>query len=193
VEVNVKFIPKSAIWACCLAVLCGLSVTAQAEIEKTAQPCDTGICVYWWPKLPQIHGWHQDKDQSFYSGIYAMAPDGHSFRNAEAVIYAIATHKRQAPETQSLTRFIAADKNRFTASDPDITITEVSRLSTGDGQRLRSFTFLPKSKGSWEVVSYGEEGDYYLTFVLSSRTRAGFDKAQPAFRQLIAAYKTNRQ
>ena len=165
------------------------SLAARAEIEKTVAPCDSGTCLYWWPKLPQIKGWHQDKGQSFNSGISAWAPDGHSFVNAEAVIYAIATYKPTVPETKSLVSFISADTSRFIVSDPSITITEERELVTGDGQKLRSFTFLPESKGSWEVVSYGEEGNYYLTFVLSARSKEGFDKAQAAYRQLISGYR----
>jgi hypothetical protein len=172
---------------CCIIAL--FSMTARAEIEKTIVPCDTGKCLYWWPKLPQIKGWHQDKGQSFNSGISAWAPNGHSFVNADAVIYAIATYKPTVPETKTLVNFIAADTSRFIVSDPTITITEERQLVTGDGQKLRSFTFLPESKGSWEVVSYGEEGNYYLTFVLSSRSKEGFDKAQGAYRQLIAGYR----
>ncbi len=178
---------KVIVRMCCIIAL--FSMTARAEIEQTVAPCDRGTCVYRWPKLPQIKGWHQDKTQSFSSGISAWAPNGHSFVNADAVIYAIATYKPTVPETNSLVNFIAADTSRFIVSDPSISITEVKELVTGDGQKLRSFTFQPESKGSWEVVSYGEEGNYYLTFVLSSRSKDGFEKAQIAYRQLIAGYR----
>jgi len=177
---------------CCITALLGVtlfSLATRAEIEKTVAPCDSGTCLYWWPKLPQIKGWHQDKDQSFNSGISAWAPNGHSFVNADAVIYAIATYKPTVPETKTLVNFISADTSRFIVSDPTISITEEKQLVTADGQKLRSFTFLPESKGSWEVVSYGEEGNYYLTFVLSARSKEGFEKAQAAYRQLISGYR----
>jgi len=169
------------------------SMTAQAEIEQTVTRCDTGTCVYRWPKLPQIKGWHQDKSQSFNSGISAWAPNGHSFVTADVVIYAIATYKPTVPESKSLVNFIAVDTSRFIVSDPTLSITEVSQLVTGDGQKLRSFTFLPESKGSWEVVSYGEEGNYYLTFVLSARSKESFEKAQAAYHQLIAGYRSHQR
>lgn len=182
---------KAIVRMCCIIGLFSVlfSIAARAEIEQTVTHCDTGTCVYWWPKLPQIKGWHQDKSQSFSSGISAWAPNGRSFVNADAVIYAIATYKPTVPETKSLVNFIAADTSRFIISDPSITITEERALVTADGQKLRSFTFLPESKGSWEVVSYGEEGNYYLTFVVSARTKEAFDKAQAAYRQLIAGYR----
>ncbi|MGC1830211.1 MAG: hypothetical protein WA663_07345 [Candidatus Acidiferrales bacterium] len=174
---------------CCFIALLG--ITARAGVEKVAVPCSNGICLYWWPKLPQLKGWHQDKDQSFNYGVNAMAPDGSSFVNSESVIYARAEYKPRVPETKSLGKLIADDRKDFLASDPDITISEVSAFVTGDGVKMRSFTFFPKSKGNWELVSYGEEGDYYLIFTLSSRSKEGFDKAQNAYRELIAHYKVN--
>lgn len=176
---------------CCLTLF--LSMTARAEIEKYALQCETGFCLYWWPKLPEIKGWHQDKDESYHYSMNALAPDGSSFVNAEAVMYANAVYKPRVPETKSLDTFIADDKKHFLASDPHIAIAEVSELITGDGNKFRSFTFFPKSKGNWEEVTYGEEGEYYLTFVLSSRSKDRFDKTQSSYRQLIGQYKINLQ
>ena len=180
---------KVIAWICCFTLL--LSMTARGEIEKIAAPCDTGICFYWWPKFAHLKGWHQDKDQSYYYRINALAPDGSSFANAEAVMYAEATYKPRVPETKSLDMFIADDRKHFLVSDPLIAITEVTGLMTGDGKKLRSFTFIPQSKGNWEAVSYGEEGEYYLTFVVSSRSKGSFDKTQDAYHQLVANYKVN--
>lgn len=178
---------KMIIRLCCLLLL--LTVAAQAEIEKIAQVCDSGICFYWWPKLPRIKGWHQDTDRSYLYSINALAPDGFSFANAETVMYAAAIYKPRVPETNSLAMFIEDDKRHALNSVADIAITETDPLVTGDGESMRSFTFFPKSKGDWERVSYGEEGDYYLVFTLSSHSRAGFDKTQSTYRELIANYR----
>ena len=173
----------------CLFLL--LSPASQAEIEKNAMVCDTGICLYWWPKLPQLKGWHQDKEMSFEYSANALAPDGFSFSNAEAVLYATASYKPRNPEVKTLEMFIANDQKTFKASASDISIKEVKEMTTGDGKKYRSFTFFPTSKGNWEQVAYGEEGDFYLVFTLSSRSKEGFDKTQYAYRELIAHYKTN--
>ena len=179
---------KTIIRVSCLVLL--LTFAVQAEIEKLAQVCDSGICFFWWPKLPQIKGWHQDKDESYQYSVNALAPDGFTFVNAKAVIYAGATYKPRVPETKSLSMFIEDDTRHFVASRPGIAITEVDAVTTGDGQKMRSFTFIPKSKGDWEHVSYGEEGDYYLVFTLSARSREAFESAQGAYRDLIARYKS---
>lgn len=168
-----------------------ISLTAQAEIEKTAVPCETGLCLYWWPKLPPLKGWHQDKDQSYHYGVNALAPDGSSFAKAETVIYAKASYKPRIPETKTLEMFIADDRKEFADSVPGITIKEVDALISGDGEKLRSFTFFPKQKGNWEQVAYGEEGEFYLVFTLSSHSKEAFDRTQSAYRELIAHYKVN--
>lgn len=172
---------------CCVVSL--LSIAAQAEVEKIATPCDSGICLYWWPKLPPVRGWHQDKDQSFRYRINALAPDGSSFSRAEAVMYAEAIYKPRLAETKSLDALIASDKQKFLESDPSLTITEAGKMKTGDGIAMRSFTFFPKSQGNWEQVTYGEETEYYLIFTLSSRSKKAFDRTTTTYRELIARYK----
>lgn len=174
-----------------LLLLTALSTTAFSEIEKVAILCKTGICLYWWPKLPAISGWHHDQDASLYYGVNALAPDHFTFYNAEAVIYAKADYKPRIPETKNVDQLIASDEKQFTADNPNLTISEVSPLSTADKKKLRSVTFFPQGKGNWERVSYGEEGDYFLVFTLSSTSRAGYDKALSAYEQLVGEYKEN--
>lgn len=173
-----------------LLVIMVLSIPASAEIEKTAVPTDKGIQLYWWPKLKAVAGWHQDRKLSNSYGINAQAPDGYTFANAAAVIYAKADYKPRMPGTKSLEMLITGDKQNFRAKDPTVVISEVDPLKTGDGKSLRSFTFFPKEKkGDWEQVSYGEEGDFYLVFVVSSKTKEAFAKAVDAYKTFISQYK----
>jgi hypothetical protein len=173
------------------AIMCALilSTNAVPEIEKLAVTSDGQMCFYSWPKLPDINGWHHDRDSSLVYGANAMAPDGLTFSDAETVMYARAEYKPGMPETKSVEMVIANDRKRFLETNPGIAISEVSPLTTADGQKLRSFAFFPKEKGNWERVSYGEEGDFFVIFVLSSRTKAGYDKELHAYEQLIGRYK----
>ena len=169
-----------------------LAVGTAAEIEKRAQMCQTGICLYWWPKLPPVKGWHHDEGSSLSYGVNALAPDGSSFSDAAAVMYASALYKPRMPETDSLDKLIADDKDRFRSDFPGVAIAEMEALTTGDGRKMPALTFFPstaKSKAQWEEVCYGEEGDFYLIFTLSARSRQGFDKAVDTYRDLIAHYK----
>jgi hypothetical protein len=94
-------------------VLLLLSASASAEMEKTALSCETGMCLRWWPKLPHIEGWHQDREQSYNYRANALAPDGFTFADAETVMYATALFKPRIPETRSLEMLIANDKSSF--------------------------------------------------------------------------------
>jgi hypothetical protein len=166
-----------------------LSVNAIAEVEKLAIPCKEQICFYWWPKVPPTSGWHHDREYSLRYGVNAIAPDGFTFNNAVTVMYAKAEYKPRMPEATSIEMVIANDKKTFLESYPGIVISEDSPLTTADGQKLRSFTFFPKEKGNWERVSYGEEGEFFLIFTLSSRTRADYDKALGVYEDIIRHYK----
>ena len=175
-------------YALVFALLTASSAT-YAEVEKIAIPSEKGFSFYWWPKLAPIDGWHQDREHSFLYSANAMAPDGSTFKNAESVIYAKATFKPRAPEIKSLEALIDHDKRDFEASVPGVSIKEVRSIATADGQRLRSFTFFPKIDGNWEQVSYGEEGEYYLIFTVSSRSRVAFDAAAGSYEKIISGYK----
>lgn len=172
----------SAVMACCL-------VTAHAEMQKIATVCPSGVCFHWWPILPSVEGWRHDRDASLSNGFNAQVPVTSNFADAEALIYAIAPYKPRMPNIKSLAEFIEGDKAAFVAETPDIGITEVEPLFTKDGQRLRSFLFQPKTKGQWERVSYGEEGDFYLVFVVSARTKEGLDRVLADYRQFINRYE----
>ncbi len=163
---------------------------ARPEVDKLAQPCDEKICFHWWPRLPEIKGWHHDHDQSLHYGANALAPDGSNFADAEAVIYALALYKPRMPETKSLQTLIDDDKAEFRARDSTIKIEEAKSITTADGQKLRSFEFVPAQTGNWERVAYGEEGDFYLVFTVSARSRDAYKKAGGAYEELLSHYRT---
>jgi hypothetical protein len=160
-----------------------------AAIEKIAIPGKTGISFYWWPKLASVDGWHQDQEHSFYYSANAFAPDGFTFKNAESVMYAKAIYKLRVPNLKSLDALIENDRRDFEKNVPGISVREVAALSTADGQKFRSFTFFPTSTGNWERVSYGEEGEFYLVFTVSSRSQSAFNVAVSAYEKFIASYK----
>lgn len=169
-----------------------LAVTAAssvAEIEKFAIPGEKGMSFYWWPKLPSVTGWQQDREYSFLYSLNALAPEGTSFANAETVMYARAVFKPRVPEIQSLGVLIENDKKDFVANVPGVTIREASEIHTADGRKLISLTYSPKDKGNWERVSYLEEGEFYLIFTVSSRTQAGFNATSKAYEDLVSRYK----
>ena len=170
-------------------LLACLSFSAVAEIYKVAIPddrCGT-MCFYWWPVLPTVDGWQQDMPNSYHYSANAQAPTGESFSNAESVIYAKALFKPRIPETKSLSQLIANDKKDF-KQNSNIIITQLEPLKTGDGKKLESYQFFPSGKGNYERVSYGEEGEFYLVFTLSSRSKKGYESSMKAYLQFIERY-----
>jgi len=121
--------------------------------------------------------------------VNALAPDGHTFADAEYVIYARAVYKPRVPEVKSLAIFIQNDQKDFVSRDPTIVVTKTDHVTTGDGQVLESYTFVPKAKGNWERVSYGEEGDFYIVFAVSSRTESGYTAILPTYKKIVNGYK----
>lgn len=162
---------------------------ACAEIEKIVVFCEEEMCFYWWPKLPHVEGWHQDRKNCFLFKANTLAPDGSTFANAETVMYAKAIYKPRRHEIKSIEMLIEDDKKGFVDDYPGILIEEISPLISADGKKLRTFTFFPTDKGNWESVSYGEEGDYFIIFTFSSRSLSGYNKAITVFEKLIADYK----
>jgi len=140
-------------------------------------------------KVVPPKGWHQDQDASYDICGNTLVPDGFTFENAESIMYVRALYKPRMPETKSLNKLIADDKKEFLQEKPDIVIADVGVINAADGKKFRSFTFFPKNKGDWEQVAYGEEGDFYLIFTLSSKKKKGFDKTQGIFTNLILGYK----
>lgn len=161
---------RRSLWQCvAFASLATFFVAiAHAEIEKMAIPGPSGLSFSWWPKVVVPAGWQHERDQSLRNGINALSPKGASFSDAETVMYAKAVYKPREPNVKSLADFIEKDKKEFLAHEPSLDVRETEALKAKDGRVFRAFSYLPKAKGNWERVAYGEETEFYLVFVLSS-------------------------
>jgi len=164
------------------------SSPAYAEIEKNAMAGAQGIELLWWPRLPAVDGWEQDRPASLQYGANMLVPQGKNFAEAVAVLYAKAMYKPRVPQIGSLEALIERDRREFGGAPGGIRVHESARLFTADGQPLTCLIFEPTSGGNWERVCYLEEGDYYLLFTLSSRSRAGFEATMKTFVALVNRY-----
>ncbi len=177
-----------------LSVLIVLALNANASIQKQAIMCESKMCFYYWPELPNIKGWSQDKQNSLYYHANTQAPDGYNFGNAESVIYAKAIYKPEQPESKTLEEFIANDHKSFFVQDPSLIIKELKSVKNSNGVKLFTYSFAPKNQGNWEIVTYGEEIDkdgnqYYLNFVLSSRSESALKKSFEDYKKFVSTYK----
>lgn len=163
---------------------------ARAEIEKIAVPSESGINLMWWPKVAAPKGWHFDQGSSYHFSFNAIAPDGSTFSKAETVMYARADYKPRIPETKSLESYVSDDMANFKRSDSGMTVSREQPIIAQGGITFQVVSYSPGkgSSGNWERVAYGEDGDYYLTFVISCRTNAGLSREIPAFNAFVAGY-----
>jgi len=171
-----------------------LSVPVLAGVEKLASVSDQGICPYWRPIVPALAGWVHDKEAEDGctrggNGISALVPQGQTFDSAPAVIYARAMYKPTVPQAKSLEQFIRNDMAEFKQNFPDLVVDKLPAIKDGDGKSLSYHAFRSASAGYWEFVAYGEEGDYYLIFTLSGKTKAARDAARRDFERLVSRYK----
>jgi hypothetical protein len=173
------------------ALLVFFACPAGAEMEKIAMPTESGIKFMWWPKVDAPKGWHFDQGSSYHFSFNAIAPDGSTFSKAETVMYARADYKPRISETKSLETYISNDMAAFKRSSPTLTASREAPIP-GQGElsfRVVSYSPGEGSPGNWERVAYGEDGDYYLAFVISSRTSTGLSGALPAFDAFVAGYR----
>lgn len=168
-----------------------------AEIHKEVQICDenANTCSFWWPKLPKIKGWYQDLGHSYHYRMNTQAPENYTFANATAVIYARANEQGALLQIKTLEEFVTLSQSQFiNGSSSKIKITKTQEQISKGNHKFISYSFFPSGKGSWEQVAYSQDYDkegnkYYLTFVLSSKTKAGYDKNINSFNEFITQYK----
>ena len=162
---------------------------AYAGIEKIALPTDQGFRMIWWPKVDPGGPWNFDEMASRQNALKMFVPSGSTFANAETVMYAKANFKPRTPDTKALKSLIDNDVANIKTEAPGIKIEVMPPVTDGDGKSVQVVSFIPTGgQGNWEWVAYGEDGEYFLVFTVSSRTKLGLEKSLPAFKAMIASY-----
>ncbi len=166
---------------------------AQAETEGFPRSCETRICSWRRPVVEPPPGWFRDEGASRHYKLNAFAPNGSSFADAPAVMYALAVEKSSLPE-KSLAAFLGRG-HPSASGNGGTEVTPKPPLKTGDGQAFAAFRYAPRpgSKEQHETVAYGEEGDYFLVFVVSARTAKDHDAAYPSLVELLRGYTEVRK
>jgi hypothetical protein len=167
-----------------------LAPAAFAGIEKFATPSESGVTLQWWPKVIPPKGWHHDEGSSRHFAFNAIAPDGATFSKAETVLYAKANYKPRSPEITTLKAFIASDISSLRSEEPGLMVTPEPAMPGKGGLVFQVVRFEPGKRGTaaWERVAYAEDGDYFLTFTVSSHSRLGLDSTARAFKALLHSY-----
>ena len=80
------------------------------------------------------------------------------------------------------------DRRELASESPDTSITILEPVKTSDGKVLTVLQYVIPIRKQWEIVAYGEEGEFYLLFPLSSRDEAAYRAALPAYYDMLHAY-----
>ncbi|MDD3371065.1 MAG: hypothetical protein PHE27_04470 [Alphaproteobacteria bacterium] len=177
-----RFFPKLGAALVVFSLALGAGGIASAEIVEKDIPCGAGTCHRFWPRMPDVKGWHREDAAAL--NIDALVPDGSKLEDASSLIYGRAVFKTSLP-AKSFEEFVSNDQESF-----DAKISELPSLKTADGQTIRLFSFVPLvDGGKWELVGYGQEGAFYLIFVLVGQTQTDLDKSRAAFVSLVESYK----
>lgn len=172
-----------------VAILLSLvPVPTFAEIFKLAVPQDPGFRLYWWPVVKIPAGWEHNENVSREAGVNMLVPVGEKFADAPSVIYARADYKPRLPEVRSIAEYVERDRQDLASESPDTLITALEAVQTADGKSLAMREFVIPARKQWEVVAYGEEGEFYLLFTLSATSEAALKAALPVYYEMLHAY-----
>jgi hypothetical protein len=164
-----------------------------AEIEKIADPREREMVFMWWPKVEPPAEWVHERDASYENHINMFVPRGVDFADAPAVMYARAVYYEGGDTVKALEQAIRDDHAGFLQRFPDSKVEEVEPVKTGDGTKLRTFSFTPQPNGHWELVAYGREPRYVLFFCISANTKEALEQHRAAFLTLVASYTSRDQ
>jgi hypothetical protein len=180
----------------CCGLLLALATPSLAKIVKTARAdCEkNAICLYWWPELPHLPGWHAEAEANFAmgkNGINMLIPDGAQLGSTKTVLYGNAAFKNTLePRAKTLDEFIAGDAEQSREdSHGEVVIADAPSLQAANGITWRTVTYSQPKVGVWEHVAFGEEGNYYIVLTLRSRDEKDYKAAQSAFETLVKTYK----
>lgn len=158
-----------------------------AETEGFAYQCESSTCFWRRPIVDAPPGWVKDEESGAHFKFNAFARKGESFTDSDAVMYAHAVYRKNAAPT--LAEHINQHKERHLKANRGSAMPKPQFTRNADGKQLTTLTSTPgKPDGDWETVAFDEEGDYYLVFVLSARTKQAHDKARDDFAALVRGY-----
>lgn len=147
-----------------------------------------GLRAYKRPKLTPPPGWieHDAAGQDMH-GIVLIHP-GLNDQDEKATIYATAVPKEQP--TQKLYSFIVSDMNVFRKNSDHGKVVKAESLRTAKGEMYTyTYSYTDEGKQYIQTVAFTAEDNYFLSFVLTGKSKQAHDNAYKTFKDLLAAYK----
>lgn len=186
-----KAFPKTIVIAAAAAsLLC--SAPARSEIEKLLMPCANKICPFFRASVTAPDGWVEDKEATNYFKAVFILPNGMSFDDAPAKIYAVAVSNR---EKKPISVFLPNAIKDWKSRSKDAKITRLDDLPrAGKPAFIRHQFEAPRLKEQgFELQAVTTDGDkdgndFIVTITVSANSRDALKKAEPAYRAILEKY-----
>jgi hypothetical protein len=128
-----------------------------------------------------------DTETAKSEGLQAVFyPDGSSWKNSVTVMYARVIYKDQAQST--IDKVISYDVSDFLKLSKESTVSDSPGLETRDKSKSISKVFYDGANKNYETVTFIDDTKVVVILALSSRQKAEYDKALPAFKHLVGSY-----
>jgi hypothetical protein len=131
-------------------------------------------------------GWVFDNESGKSQGMpLVFYPKVARWETALVVMYANVSRKKPGDKLEKLIEF---DISQFKKASPNLVVKDAPSLPTARNKKAVVKHFSNDAYGNFEAVAYIDEPGALVMVVLTSKTKAGFDKALPAFAALLKSY-----
>jgi hypothetical protein len=137
--------------------------------------------------LKEPKGWIMDSETAKSEGVQAVFyPDGSSWKNSVTVMYARVIYKDEVQST--IDKVISSDVSDFLKLSNESTVSDSPSLEIRDKSKSISKVFYDAANKNYEMVTFIDDTKVVVILALSSRQKAEYDKALPAFKDLVRSY-----
>jgi len=129
-------------------------------------------------------GWLFDSQSAVKQGLNCvMYPLGKTWNSAGEVMYA---NLSKLKDGQSLEAFIEVDTASFREKSAGLKVEKEKNIKLKSGQEAQVRLFSGDQYGNYEAIAYVEAFGSVGMFVLSCRSKDGFKRSFPAFKEVVS-------
>ncbi len=175
-----------------MAIIISLHLLSQepspSKEKEQYQPTEQGGGIVYADDLGIVvgapKGWIFDSQSGLKQKLNCVLyPVGKTWSSADEVMY---VNFSKLKEGQSLEAFIEADIAPFKEKSAGLKVKEDKTIKLKSGQEAQMRLFSGDQYGNYEAIAYVEAFGSVGMFVLSSRTKEGFERSLPAFKEVVA-------
>jgi hypothetical protein len=129
------------------------------------------------------NGWIFDNKSGVRQGLHAVIyPEGSSWANSNQMMY-VNIGKMEPGE--ALENFIQGDIDRFVKNSPNLKVEKMNSLTIQGGIKAEVRQFTGDKWGNYERIAYAQKGSSVAMYVLSSKSKNGYEKSISAFEEMV--------